>query len=103
MTSPSYLHNLMSVSFLLAALAFHLSSLLLVHRHHPRYEQLIVLFDTLYLVSGINSRFVSLKLIPVALFLTHRHIVTSSFSLDSPLSLSKTPPVVHCRLISAIE
>jgi len=62
---------------LLTALALHLSSLSLTHRHHPRYEQLTVPFDMLHLISGTNSLFSSQNLIPVSLSLTHLFLTLS--------------------------
>jgi len=70
-TRPSHvICTTSSLLSLFAALALHLWSLSLIHvRHHPRYEQLIVRFYMIHLVSGTSSLFHSVNLVPVSLAL----------------------------------
>ena len=101
-SQPPNLHTFITSSQfnVLAVIALHPSLLLLGHRHHSLYKQLIAPFVMLRLVSGINSlyRFVNLILLSVPPFPTHLSSPISSSSFDSPLCSSITPSLFYSRL-----
>jgi len=99
-TQSLNLHNLIYVQPPRSTCSSSLVSLL-DHQHHPQCVQLVALLGMLHPVSGINFLVLSVNLIPVYLSVSYMHVhafTTSSHSVSSPLSLSITPSVIHCRL-----